>query len=256
MLRKRRIWIISLFAEYFDAYLQRGVVGQALRGERGLNFSFKVVNPADYSPKNWKGVDNGPYGGGAGMVLRADVLKNTLMDGIVASGLYGADFSTKLHIVYTSPRGNIWNNSYAHDFANRIWGGSAEQDLVIICGRYEGIDERFIEKYVNEEISLGDYVLTGGEIAALAMLDSALRFVPGVLGNSESAMHESFGEGLLEHPHYTRPRDFEGLQVPDVLLEGNHAEIESYRYGERERVTKQYRPDLWERYCKKKTEGN
>lgn len=239
-----KIWIINSFPKMFEAYLDSGVAGQALRGERGIDFELNSVLLREFSPKDFKGVDDSPYGGGEGMVLRADVLKNAIEKGIVEPGGYGEDWREKLHIVYTSPRGKVWKNEYAKDFAARIWGEQKSKDVVFICGRYEGIDERFIETYVDEIISLGDYVITGGEVAVMTILDSALRFVPGVLGNKLSSENESFQSGLLEEPVYTRPREFEGKEVPEVLLSGNHKAIEEYKKEERVRITKKYRPDL------------
>jgi tRNA (guanine37-N1)-methyltransferase len=238
-----KIWVINSFPKMFEAYLDSGVAGQALRGERGVDFDLRSVLLREFSPKDFKGVDDAPYGGGEGMVLRADVLKNAIEKGIVEPGGYGEDWREKLHIVYTSPRGKVWKNEYAKDFAHRVWGAEP-RDVVFICGRYEGIDERFIETYVDEIISLGDYVITGGEVAVMTILDSALRFVPGVLGNKISAVNESFQSGLLEEPVYTRPREFEGKEVPEVLLSGNHKRISEYKKEERVRITKKYRPDL------------
>lgn len=239
----RRIWVINSFPKLFEAYLDSGVAGQALRGERGIDFELNSVLLRDHSPKDFKGVDAAPFGGGEGMVIRADVLKQALMEGVVRAGGYGDDFREKLHIVFTSPRGKVWGNDYCKDFSSRVWGDPGK-DVVFICGRYEGIDERFIESYVDEVISLGDYVITGGEVAVLTILDSALRFVPGVLGNKVSAQNESFNGGLLEEPIYTRPRDFDGKEVPAVLLSGNHKAIAEYKNEERIRITKKYRPDL------------
>lgn len=247
---KRRIWVINSFPKLFEAYLDSGVAGQALRGERKIDFELKSVLLREFSEKDFKGVDAAPYGGGEGMVIRADVLKSALIKGVVEAGGYSEIFKEELHIVFTSPRGKVWNNDYCKEFAKRIWSEdphSGRKDLVFICGRYEGIDERFLEAYVDETISLGDYVITGGEVAALTILDSALRFVPGVLGNKESALKESFNSGLLEEPVYTRPREFEGLEVPEVLLSGNHKAIEEYKNEERLRITKEFRPDLLKR---------
>ena len=246
--RRFNIWIITLFPGYFEPYLEFGVAGAALKGERGVNFKLHLVNIATHSDKDWKGIDSAPYGGGAGMVMRADVLKNTIINGVVRPGNYGDNFREKLHVVYTSPRGRKWNNESCMEFAKKLWSSDSKKDLVLICGRYEGLDERFIKNYVDEEISVGDYVLTGGEIPVLCILDSALRFVPGVLGNKDSLSHESFGEGLLEHPQYTRPQVFEGEDVPGILLSGHHANIEKYRKEERIRITKENRADLFEKY--------
>jgi len=243
-----KIWIITLFPEYFSAFKDVGVAGQALSGQRGRGFELNTVLLREYSPKDFKGCDDAPYGGGAGMVLRADVLKNALQKGVIEAGSYGDDWRDKLHIICPTPRGRVWNNDFCKEFAKTIWSEDGPKDLVVVCGRYEGLDERFLEKYVDQEICLGDFILTGGEIPALAILDSALRFTPGVLGNRESYEHESFQELLLEHPHYTRPREFEGIKVPHVLTSGDHKKIEKWKQEQRIEVTKKHRPDLLNKY--------
>ena len=243
-----KIWIITLFPEYFTAFKEVGVAGQALSGNRGRGFELNTVLLRDYSPKDFKGCDDAPYGGGAGMVLRADVLKNALQKGVIESGEYGEDWREKLHIICPTPRGKTWNNELCKQFASTVWSEENPKDLVVVCGRYEGLDERFLEKYVDQEISLGDFIFTGGEIPALAILDSALRFTPGVLGNRESYQNESFQESLLEHPHYTRPREFEGMKVPAVLMSGDHKKIKIWKQEKRVEMTKKHRPDLFEKY--------
>jgi tRNA (guanine37-N1)-methyltransferase len=242
----KKIWIITLFPNYFDSLINFGITGSALRGERGAGIEIKTVQLRNYTPKDYKGVDDSPYGGGAGMVMRADVLKEALLKGIVADGGYGEDWREKLHVVFPGPRGRTWNNTYCKDFAARFSQENAK-DLVFICGRYEGIDERFLNLYVNEQISLGDFILTGGEIAVMAIIDSSLRFFSGVLGNKESSTQESFQANMLEHPQYTRPKVFDGLEVPEILLSGHHGNIEKYQKEEALRITKLNRPDLLEK---------
>jgi tRNA (guanine37-N1)-methyltransferase len=237
-----KIWIITLFPQYFSSFMDLGIIGSVLKGKRGAQFEVIPVSLREFSPNDYKGVDDSPFGGGPGMVIRADVLKAALM-GIVERGSYGENFKDKLHVIYPSPRGRVWENSFCKEFAGEHFGQSSK-DLVFICGRYEGIDERFIEKYVDLEISLGDFILTGGELATMVILDSTLRFVSGVLGNKESAQFESFQNQKLEGPQYTRPREFEGLEVPSILLSGNHGEISKYQENERIRVTEKFRPDL------------
>ncbi|MDD4976557.1 MAG: tRNA (guanosine(37)-N1)-methyltransferase TrmD [Bacteriovorax sp.] len=239
----KKIWIITLFPNYFDSLINYGITGSALRGERGAGIEVKTVQLRNYTPKDYKGVDDSPYGGGAGMVMRADVLKEALMKGIVQEGNYGEDFKSKLHVIFPGPRGKTWNNSYCKDFASRF-SKQDSKDLVFICGRYEGIDERFLNLYVDEQISIGDYILTGGEIPTMAIIDSSLRFFTGVLGNKESSMQESFQANLLEHPQYTRPKNFDEIDVPEILLSGHHLNIEKYQKEESLRVTKLHRPDL------------
>lgn len=239
----KKIWIITLFPNYFDSLINFGITGSALRGERGSKIEIKTVQLRNYTPKDYKGVDDSPYGGGAGMVMRADVLKEALMTGIVTEGGYGDDWKEKLHVVFPGPRGKTWDNSYCKDFAARF-SQEDSKDLVFICGRYEGIDERFLNLYVDEQISLGDFILTGGEIPTMAIIDSALRFFSGVLGNKESSLQESFQANMLEHPQYTKPKVFDGVEVPDVLVSGHHQNIEKYQRAESLRITQIHRPDL------------
>jgi tRNA (guanine37-N1)-methyltransferase len=239
----KKIWIITLFPNYFDPLINFGITGSALRGERGLSIEIKTIQLRNFTPKDYKGVDDSPYGGGAGMVMRADVLKEALLKGVVEVGQYGNDFKSKLHVVFAGPRGQTWNNSYCKDFANRFKNEDSK-DLVFICGRYEGIDERFLTLYVDEQISVGDYILTGGEIPVMAIIDSSLRFFSGVLGNKESADQESFQNNLLEYPQYTRPKIFDNIEVPEILTSGHHQKISKYQEEESLRLTKLYRPDL------------
>jgi tRNA (guanine37-N1)-methyltransferase len=236
-----------MFPDFFTPMLSTGVTGQALSNERGECFEVHFISLRHYSPNDYKGVDDSPFGGGAGMVMRADVLKHALIEGVVKPGGYPEDFKNFLHVVYPSPRGEQWNSEKAKKFASTHWGDEGK-DLVFICGRYEGIDERFVEAYVDEQISLGDYVLTAGDLAVMTIIDSAIRFVPGALGNRLSAEDESFATDLLEYPQYTRPRDFEGKEIPKELLSGNHKLIEQYRQKERERLTKKHRPDLYKKF--------
>lgn len=240
----KRIWILTLFPEFFKPLLECGIAGQALRGERNSDeFKFQVgfVNIRDYSVTKYKSVDDTPYGGGPGMVMRADILRDALVKGVVEA--HGYKSLNELHVVYTSPRGIVWNNKIAREFGAGPLS-APEKDVVFICGRYEGIDERFLEKYVNEFYSVGDYVLTGGEIAVMAILDSAVRFVPGVLGNKLSSVVDSFEDGMIEHPQYTKPQEFEGATVPDVLTGGHHKKIVEWQKAEKLRLTKKHRPDL------------
>lgn len=242
----KKIWIITLFPNYFDPLINFGITGSALRGERGNKIEFNTVQLRNYTPKDYKGVDDSPYGGGVGMVMRADVLREALMKGVVEAGGYGENWRENLHVVFPGPRGKTWNNSYCKEFAARF-SKEESKDLVFICGRYEGIDERFLTLYVDEQISLGDFILTGGEIPVMAIIDSSLRFFSGVLGNKDSSTEESFQANMLEHPQYTRPKVFDGLEVPDILLSGHHGNIEKYQREEALRITKLHRPDLLEK---------
>ena len=241
---KHRIWILTLSPSFYTPFLETGVVGKALRGERGKrSFELLCVSLGEYSPKGYKGVDDSPYGGGQGMIIRADVLKEALLKGVIEKGGYGEDWKKKLQVVFPSPRGKTWKTDDAKEFAKIFWG-ECPMDIVFVCGRYEGIDQRFIDAYVDREISLGDFILSNGDIATMVILDSAMRFVSGVVGNSASIGEESFEGGLLEHSLYTRPSVFEGLKVPSVLLSGHHGEIGKYQKRERVRITQESRPDL------------
>lgn len=244
----KRVWILTLFPGYFNSFFENGVIASAISGERSHGFDINLVSISDYSEKSFKGVDASPYGGGAGMVMRADVLEAALLKGVVEAGNYSGDLKNSLHIVYPDPRGESWTASLAKDFSKKVLNEESDKDVVFICGRYEGIDERFIEKYVDQQICIGDFVLTGGELAVMTILDSALRFVPGVLGNQDSNREESFENYLLEHPQYTRPSEFAGLQVPEVLTSGNHKKIKEFKLEQRKNITKKYRADMWQKY--------
>ncbi len=239
----KRIFILTIFPEYFRPLIDCGITGSALRGERSQDeFKFEVhlINIRDFSKTNYKSVDDTPYGGGPGMVMRADILRDALVDGVMNP------FSIKrenLRVIYTSPRGVVWNNKVAREFALTKLS-SSDQDLVFIAGRYEGVDERFLENYVDEFYSIGDFVLTGGELAIMTMIDSAIRFVPGILGNKLSSQMDSFEDGFIEHPQYTRPSDFEGKTIPEVLMSGHHKKILEWQKSEKLRLTQKHRPDL------------
>jgi len=237
----KRIWIITLFPEYFEPLVHCGIAGQLFRGERGEPIEIKTVQLRHHTLNDYKGVDDSPFGGGAGMVMRADVLKKALMEGVAP--FYGHELSReelkeKVQVIYMNPRGVVWSHRQAKHLAK------SDKDLVFLCGRYEGIDERFIERYVDLEYSIGDYILTGGEIAAMAIIDSTIRFLSGALKNAQSLETESFEGNLLEHPQYTRPKEFEGISVPEVLLSGHHLKIKEYRLQEQLRITAKHRPDL------------
>jgi tRNA (guanine37-N1)-methyltransferase len=241
----RTIWIISLFEEYFHPLMNHGRLSTVFSDKAPIKVDLKFINPREYSPNNYKSVDDYPYGGGPGMVMRADILKSALQ-AVVDKGEYGEEYRDRLHIVYPGPRGKAWSNVESKRMASKICEDEGK-DLVFICGRYEGIDERFLSKYVDEEISVGDFVLSGGEIAVLTILDSSLRFISGVLGNEESSKQDSFEDGLLEYPQFTRPKLFEDIEVPEILLSGHHERISKYRENEKMRVTKSFRPDLLEK---------
>ena len=239
----RKNWILTLIPEYFKQLLECAISGLAFRGERSdsIQFEMHFVNIRDYSLTKYRSVDDSPFGGGPGMVMRADILRDALLKGVVDAGHY--DSLESLHVIYTSPRGKVWNNQVARTFGKEVLS-HPNKDIVFICGRYEGVDERFLEKYVNDYYSLGDYVLTGGELAVMTMLDSSVRFVPGILGNKLSSEYDSFEDGLIEFPQYTKPQEFEGMPVPEVLLSGHHKKISEWQLEQKKEMTQKWRPDL------------
>ena len=232
----KKFWIITLFPDYFNSFQSMGKASTAF----GKNLELKIINLRDFSDNKYGSVDDYPYGGGPGMVIKANVLKNAL-DSICESN---QNIKEKLRVIYPNPRGKVWNRDLALSFAQDLRDENDKRDYVFICGRYEGLDERFIEMYVDDHFSLGDYILTGGEIPVMAILDSSVRFIEGTLGNDDSSKEDSFENGQLEHPHYTRPKEFEGVEVPKILLSGNHALIKNFRDEESQRVTSSCRPDL------------
>ena len=230
--------IVTLFPAAFP-----GVLGESLTG-RALKDGLWALEPIDLRPfgeGKHRNVDDTPAGGGAGMVLRADVVSRALD---VAQTAASKD-RTKWPVVYMSPRGKPLTQDMARRFASC-------DGMTILCGRFEGVDERVLEEYEIEEVSLGDFVLTGGEIAAQAMLDATVRLLPGVLGNEVSTEEESFSAGLLEHPQYTRPATWRGREIPEVLTSGHHGKIAKWRKELSEQITRVRRPDLWESFQKKR----
>ena len=228
-----RSTVITLFPEIFPGPLGISLVGQALRS--GL-WSLKTVNIRDHGIDKHRSVDDTPFGGGPGMVMRPDVI-----DAAVNSGRVGA---VKSPLLVTSPKGRPLTQS-------RVCELAAGPGAIVLCGRFEGIDQRAIEAHAMEEVSIGDFVLSGGELAAFALLDACVRVLPGVIGKSESLDEESFENGLLEYPHYTRPPVWREREVPEVLLSGHHENIKAWRLAQAEAITKQRRPDLLERYRRK-----
>ena len=215
-----KISIITLFPQVFDPILNSSILKRA---QKKGKITFELINLRDFGEGKHQVVDGRPYGGGAGMVLRVDILAKALPKG---------------HIILTSASGK----PYKQEDARRL---SKLKNIVIVCGHYEGVDQRFIDKYVDEEISIGDYVLTGGEIPAMVLVDSITRLIPGVLEKPETIINESFTENLLEGPQYTRPEEFEGQKVPEILLSGNHGEIDKWRKQKSLEKTKKLRPDLF-----------
>lgn len=224
-----RIDILSLFPEMFKGVFQSSILKKA--HESGA-FQYNYVNFRDYTDNKHNKVDDYPYGGGAGMVLKPQ----PIFDAVEA---IEKNTSHKPRVILMCPQGETYSQSKAEELAK-------EAHLIFICGHYEGYDERIRTELVTDEISIGDYVLTGGELGAMVVIDSIVRLLPGVLGNDDSAVQDSFSTGLLEHPHYTRPADFRGIKVPDVLLSGNHARIEEWRRKEALKRTYLRRKDLLE----------
>jgi tRNA (guanine37-N1)-methyltransferase len=221
-----RIDLVTIFPEMFDGVLNTSIIKRGR--EKGL-LDIRPVNLRDYAVDRQRQTDDPPFGGGAGMVMKAEPIFRCV-EALSESG-------APPRVVLTSPGGTPYNQRTAETFA-------AANHLIILCGRYEGVDDRVRERLVTDEVSLGDFILTGGEIAAMAILDSVARLIPGVLGREESAEEESFSEGLLEYPQYTRPADFRGMAVPEILLGGNHEAIRRWRRKESIRSTLLRRPDL------------
>ena len=237
--------IFTIFPELFPQILANSITGEALN--KNL-WKLEIINIRDYGLDARKTVDDAPVGGGAGMVFRPDVLYNALSNNIDKNSLSNSQNLKKPKIIYPSPRGKVFNQKMAQEL-------SQESEINIICGRYEGIDQRIIDIFEIEEISIGDYVISGGEIASYVMVDAILRNVKGVLGKERSLEQESFGnienndyEFLLEYPHYTRPANFLDKEVPEVLLSGHHANIEKWRKEKAEEITQKNRPDLFQKY--------
>ncbi len=216
--------ILTLFPEMFEP-LKTSVIGKALQKEQ---IAINLVNIRDFSKDKHKKVDDTPYGGGAGMVMKPDVVYSAYQS--------VEKQSQKAKVIYMSPQGKTLNQQKVEEL-------SKESHLIILCGHYEGIDQRVLDKIVDEEISIGDYVLTGGEIPAMVLIDSVSRYVEGVL-NQESIQEESFSNGMLEYPQYTRPEVFEGESVPEILLSGHHEKIDRWRKQKSLEITKRKRPDL------------
>jgi tRNA (guanine37-N1)-methyltransferase len=222
--------IFTLYPEFFPGPLTKGLYGKALINKL---WNLSVINIRDAATDKHKTVDDTPYGGGSGMLLKADVLASSL-DQKVKKGE---------RVFYLSPKGKKFDQKLAQEL-------SKEKSISLICGHFEGVDERVLTTRNIEEISIGDYVLSGGETAALVVLDSILRLLPGVLGNDNSSLDETFENGLLEYPQYTKPQIWEQKSVPEVLLSGDHNKIKDWRLSQSEAITRVRRPDLWEKYKK------
>ena len=224
--------IFTLYPEIFPGPLAGGIYGKAI--SNGL-WNLKTVNIRDYADDKHKTVDDTVFGGGSGMLMKPDVVAKSL-DGNITKGE---------KIFYLSPKGKNFNQNFANSL-------SKQSGINLICGHFEGIDDRLLSTRNIEEISIGDYVLSGGETAAFVILDTVLRLIPGVLGNKDSVKDETFENSLLEYPQFTKPKIWEGKSVPDILFSGDHAKIKSWRLSQSEDITRRQRPDLWEKYLKDK----
>ena len=222
--------VFTLYPEVFPGPLSKGLYGKALSKKL---WDLNIVNIRDAAEDKHKTVDDTTYGGGSGMLLKPDVLAKSLDQNEIKGG----------RIIYLSPKGKKFDQNYAQELSD-------EKSVSLICGHFEGVDERVLATRNIEEISIGDYVLSGGETAAFVVIDSVLRLMPGILGNENSKVDESFENGLLEYPQYTKPQIWEEKAVPEVLLSGDHSKIKDWRLSQSEAITRVRRPDLWEKYKK------
>ncbi|MCI9545864.1 MAG: tRNA (guanosine(37)-N1)-methyltransferase TrmD [Lachnospiraceae bacterium] len=222
-----RYHVLTLFPEMILQGLHTSIIGRAV--QRGV-ISIEAVNIRDHADNAYGKVDDYPYGGGAGMVMQAEPVFR-------AYEAVAARLPKKPRVLHMTPQGRVFTQQMAAEFAQ-------EEDLIFLCGHYEGIDERVLEEIVTDHVSIGDYVLTGGELPAMVMIDAISRLIPGALNNQESAQYDSFQDGLLEYPQYSRPQEWRGRQVPDILLSGHHANVEKWRHEQSLLRTQQRRPDL------------
>ncbi len=222
--------IFTLYPEYFPGPFEIGIFKKAFKKKL---WDLKLINIRDYADDKHKTVDDTPYGGGVGMLMRPDVVAKSL----------DANLDEKETVYYLTPKGKIFNQDIAKGIVKK-------NKVNILCGHFEGVDQRVLDSRNVEEISIGDFILSGGEMASFVVLDTVLRLVPGVLGNLNSTKDESFENGLLEYPQYTKPQIWEKLSVPDILLSGDHNKIKSWRLSQSEAITRHRRPDLWQKYKK------
>lgn len=244
MKNKKKIWIFTLLPQYFTAFFESGVCARAKE-----LFDIEVVNIRDFAFNKYRSVDDSPYGGGPGMVMRADVCFEALKQKVLEPmGLnaheWTAQNSSEPHMVFVAPRGQRWDYQQARAFSLQLMNQDHVLNYVFWCGRYEGLDERFIERFIHQTYSVGDFVLSGGELAVQVMLDTSFRYIPGILGNDLSAQNDSFEDKLLEAPCYTKPKEFLGMSVPEILTQGHHAKMLQYQQQQSLLLTQKYRPDL------------
>lgn len=229
-----KINILTIFPEIFEGWMQTGMIKQAL--DKNI-IEINIIDFREYSNNKHKKVDDYPYGGFDGMLLQVQPLDTAMIENNL----------TNTHVIFPSPKGRVLNQNILEELTKY-------PEITLVAGRYEGVDQRFIDMHVDEMISIGDFILTGGELAIATILDGVIRLLPGVLNNNTSAVYESFYEDLLEFPQYTRPANYKNMQVPEVLVNGNHKLIEQWCKEQQELETKKYRPDLWERYVKEHDE--
>ena len=222
--------VATLFPEMFPGVLGQSLAGKAL--ENGI-WSLDVKDIRDHATDRHRTVDDNPFGGGAGMVMRPDIVDAALRE------LRGT--APHLPLIYLSPRGKVLNQKRCRELA-------AGPGAILLCGRYEGIDQRVLDEHQAEEISIGDYILMGGELPAMVLIESCIRLIEGTVNKTESVDEESFETGLLEYPHYTRPANWNGRDVPEILLSGHHAKVQAWRHAQAEEITRERRPDLWDQY--------
>jgi tRNA (guanine37-N1)-methyltransferase len=237
--RRMLIEIVTLFPDGIETILGESMLKRAR--QFGI-VETELVQLREYASDKHGTVDDKPFGGGPGMVLKAEPIAAALDD------LRSKTPEPKPMVILTSPQGRVFDQALAEELA-------LQDRLTILCGHYKGLDQRVIDEYVDMEISIGDYVLTGGELAAAVMVDAVVRLLPGVLGDPQSAAGDSFTRGLLDHPHYTQPAEWRGLEVPDILTSGHHAKVDSWRREKSEKRTREVRPDLYERWLNSRNEG-
>ncbi|MFC0820299.1 tRNA (guanosine(37)-N1)-methyltransferase TrmD [Moraxella marmotae] len=238
--------VISILPEMFCAIKDYGVVGRAVKNQQ---VQIQLINPRDFTQDNYRRIDERPFGGGPGMVMMAEPLKKAILHAKAMAVDAGCDVDAgKCPVIYLSPQGETLSESVVAQMPKL-------DGMILLCGRYEGIDERLIARYVDGEISIGDYVLTGGELPAMVLMDSVIRRLPNVMGDDLSAEQDSFVDGLLDCPHYTKPIDFYGDKVPPVLLSGHHANIAKWRFLQQVKRTKARRPALWQAFVPNKQQA-
>ena len=237
--------VISILPEMFSAIKDYGIVGRAVKNGQ---VNIQVINPRNFTTDNYKRIDERPFGGGPGMVMMAEPLEKAILYAKELAGRAVDIQNGRCPVVYLSPQGKTLSEPLVATMPNL-------DGMILLCGRYEGIDERLITCYVDQEISIGDYVLTGGELPAMVLMDSVIRRLPKIMGDDLSAEQDSFVDGLLDCPHYTKPLDFHGQTVPSVLLSGHHANINKWRFLEQVKRTKARRPELWQNFIPNKQQA-